>query len=118
MALLTGCVQQTLVPRPGSISVFDSYAYDSLTLAQTAIDEATKVQAQFPAIAPALAKAKAAFNIALRQYKVYHCTPNADIPGCAGVVIVPVDVNTLNGQIALILSMAADLLRQIGKGPA
>lgn len=111
----SGCIKQSTVPRPGSISQFDSRAYDSLSLIQTAIDEATKVQAQYPAIAPALTKAKLAFNLALRQYKAYHCTPNADVPGCEGVTIIPVDITTLDGQIALLLSMAADILKQIGK---
>ena len=116
IALMAGCVKpyQPIAPRPGSISSMDAYLYDSLTLAQTAIDEADKVQTKYPAIVPTLVKAKSAFNIALRTYKSYHCTGAPTAAGCAGVVIVPVDISTLNGQISTVLAMAADLMRQIG----
>ena len=70
----TGCGRQAHAVHPGAINAFDSYSYDTLLVAQAAIEQAkTEVAKHLNAKRP-LNQAIASFNIAEASYVAYHAS--------------------------------------------
>lgn len=98
---LSGCATtQTSVPRPGSISAFDSDAATILETAKATIDEAKK---QFPPPVPekvrvVLNPAIEAYNLAAASWQLYH----AQAAGAPSLADLQAQLATLKTAIAAV----------------
>lgn len=90
---------------PGSISIVDSNAYDSLLVAQAALDEGRKVIAEKPdpTYKNIFNKAVAVYNQAEADWQLYHSTQD------------PALGTKLNGEISDVIKTVADLRTALGK---
>lgn len=73
LLFLTGCAKNPVVVHPGSLSAFDSAAYDTLLTAQAAIESATtEVVANYPNLKPEINTVRKTYTAAQAAYKAYH----------------------------------------------
>ena len=70
----TGCGRQVHAVHPGAINAFDSYSYDTLLVAQAAIEQAKTDIAKYPNAKAPLNQAIASYNIAETSYVAYHAS--------------------------------------------
>jgi hypothetical protein len=90
---------------PGAISTVDSNAYDTLLIAQAALDEGRKTIAEnpSPAYTSAFNKAVAIYNQAEADWQLYHSTKD---PGLA---------TKLSQEINQVITTIADMRKAFGK---
>lgn len=102
LALSIGCKKNI---HPGAISVVDSNAYDTLLVAQAALDEGRKIISDKPdqSYKDAFNKAAAIYNQAEADWQLYHSTKD------------PALGTKLSGEISQVISTIADLRRAFGK---
>jgi|SRR5580765_288725 len=100
--LASGC-HKTI--HPGAVSIVDSNAYDSLLVAQAALDEGRKIIAEKPeqSYKDAFNKAAAVYNQALADWQLYHSTKD------------PALSTKLSGEIADVIRSVADMRTTFGK---
>lgn len=103
--LLISCAQNKYAVHPGAVDRTDSMAYDSLLVAQAAID-ATRLLIQegtFPTTeVPAFNKTEAAYNVARDAWLAYRAAKTGD-------------GTELNADIALLTQAIVDMQAQQGK---
>lgn len=72
LMLFAGCASKTPI-HPGSLSTFDSTAYDTLLTSQAAIEAAsTEVVANYPALKLQMNEVRKAYTATQAAYKAYH----------------------------------------------
>jgi len=90
---------------PGAVSIVDSNAYDSLLVAQAALDEGRKIIAEKPeqSYKDAFNKAAAVYNQAEADWQLYHSTKD------------PALSTKLSGEIADVIKSVANMRTVFGK---
>ena len=90
---------------PGAISTVDSNAYDSLLVAQAALDEGRKIIAEKPeqSYKDAFNKAVAVYNQAEADWQLYHSTKD------------PALATKLSGEVTDVIKTVADMRTAFGK---
>lgn len=90
---------------PGAVSVVDSNAYDTLLIAQAALDEGrTTIAANpSPAYTAAFNKAVAIYNQAEADWQLYHSTQDPQL------------ATKLAGEINQVVTTLADMRKAFGK---
>ncbi len=108
MLLLTGLAGLASCHKnihPGSISTVDSNAYDSLLVAQAALDEGRKIIAEKPeqSYKDAFNKAVAVYNQAEADWQLYHSSKD------------PALATKLSGEVADVIRSVADMRTAFGQ---
>lgn len=100
--LTAGCRKNI---HPGAVSTVDSNAYDSLLVAQAALDEGRKIIAEKPdpAYTAIFNKAVAVYNQAEADWQLEHSTKD------------PALAQKLSGEIADVIKTIADMRAAFGK---
>lgn len=95
--LISSCAVP-VVQHPGSISAFDSAAYDTLITEQAAIEQAKVNIASFPNLKATLNRVIEQYNTTMNAYKLYHSAGSGDI-------------TALQSQIASLTTNVANLIK-------
>lgn len=90
---------------PGAVSTVDSNAYDSLLVAQAALDEGRKIIAEKPeqSYKDAFNKAAAVYNQAEADWQLYHSSKD------------PALAQKLSGEVSDVIKSVADMRTAFGK---
>jgi hypothetical protein len=96
----SGCAAKAAV-HPGALNAADSQAYDTLIIAQAALNESKAQFAAIPEAKQPLNDAIAAYDTAEASYKVYHSTGSGDI-------------SSLNAQLGELVKAIAAIQKQFG----